>query len=139
MTISTIVNTREKSTKPATSRMTNKRFHERSRRRHSACASFIAGSVYCGDEAWPTQLAVFSFPGNFAPVNAGGAPDRRSSVFRLSCFVPPLGARRLTATTAYVAEVRLVVEQVVCALLDTTGLVEEQAASGPGRSCVPVA
>jgi hypothetical protein len=81
----------------------------------------------------------FQTRSTFASPHAGAAPDRRSSVFRLSCLVLPLGARGLTAATAYVAEVRLVIEQVVRALLDTTGLVEEQAASGPGRSCVPVA
>ena len=41
MTISTIENATEKSTKPATRRMTSQRFHKRSRRRHSARASFI--------------------------------------------------------------------------------------------------
>jgi hypothetical protein len=50
------------------------------------------------------------------------------------CFVLPLGAGRLTATAAYVAEIGLVVEQAVGVLFDTTGLAKEQAAGGPGRS-----
>jgi hypothetical protein len=45
MTSSRIVNTREKSTKPATSRMRSQRFHKRSRRRHSARASFIGAQL----------------------------------------------------------------------------------------------
>jgi hypothetical protein len=57
MTISTIVNTREKSTKPATSRMTSQRFHKRSRRRHSARASFIGAQLTAATKRGPTPRA----------------------------------------------------------------------------------
>ena len=60
MTISTTVNTREKSTKPATSRMTSQRFHARSRRRNSARATFIVAQAYCGLPA-SCAVAVLEF------------------------------------------------------------------------------
>lgn len=45
MTISQIVNTTEKSTKPAPSRMRSQRFHKRSRRCHSARVTFIGAQL----------------------------------------------------------------------------------------------